>query len=300
MLRVHKTQVTSSVLFNLVVVVLAPVVFVIVLDESCLRYYLQFSTDLASLMQAWGIAQQGWEAYRPGFCSRRLLSEFSYVWLIYTLIQGLFGPSVALLKAHPTIERWLVWIETSCSREELDDRARTLDLASSSQQTLASTLTLFVVAASFGTMVPLLLLVVPLVAWLQCCTLDLTDRYPDHTNPNRFAVGLATRWLVQVPVRRMLLLSLMTVWTVTCLILVDLSFNLAPALFYVAFCAVVLGLRLVCHSRLPQWWRGAANRELNGQAARTVKFSLHPYAVVAHQPCAEPHAVPNAISFVRF
>eukprot|EP00658_Telonema_sp_P-2_P084738 TRINITY_DN9494_c0_g2_i1.p1 TRINITY_DN9494_c0_g2~~TRINITY_DN9494_c0_g2_i1.p1 ORF type:complete len:332 (-),score=54.15 TRINITY_DN9494_c0_g2_i1:993-1913(-) len=82
-LKVHKTQVTSSILFELVVVLLSPVVCVSLLDESCLRHYLYFAPDLSELMVRWDIGQQGFDAYRPGFCSRRLLSEFSYVWLVY-------------------------------------------------------------------------------------------------------------------------------------------------------------------------------------------------------------------------
>ena len=54
-------------------------VFVYLLDESCLRMYLGFAPNLHSLLQSWGIAQQGAEAFRKGFCSRKLTNEFADV-----------------------------------------------------------------------------------------------------------------------------------------------------------------------------------------------------------------------------
>ena len=45
-------------------------------DESCLRMYLRFTPDLRKLLEDWAIAHQGRDAFRPEFCSRKLLSEF--------------------------------------------------------------------------------------------------------------------------------------------------------------------------------------------------------------------------------
>eukprot|EP00658_Telonema_sp_P-2_P014727 TRINITY_DN15617_c0_g1_i1.p1 TRINITY_DN15617_c0_g1~~TRINITY_DN15617_c0_g1_i1.p1 ORF type:complete len:413 (+),score=63.32 TRINITY_DN15617_c0_g1_i1:345-1583(+) len=253
--RVHKTQVTSSVLFELVVVVLAPVVFVLVLDESCLRYYLAFARELASLMDAWRIDQRGWGAYRPGFCSRRLLSEFSYVWLIYALMRGLFSPAVALIRTRPKTRRLVAWLRRMCAcGREPDERAAVLSFARSSQSSLAGMLTFIIVISTFGVAVPVLLLFAPLMTWLRCCALDLTDRHLDDERSSRFGDALVTRCLVQVPVMRVVVLALLSMWTVACLIFVDLGFDLGPMLFYAVFCAVTLGSRLLCRRHLPNWW----------------------------------------------
>ena len=60
-------------------VLLAPLLAIFVLDEACLRYYVVFDSELRELLEAWGIGQTGTAAYRHGFCSRALVSEFSYV-----------------------------------------------------------------------------------------------------------------------------------------------------------------------------------------------------------------------------
>eukprot|EP00658_Telonema_sp_P-2_P042027 TRINITY_DN3011_c0_g1_i14.p1 TRINITY_DN3011_c0_g1~~TRINITY_DN3011_c0_g1_i14.p1 ORF type:complete len:1238 (+),score=210.98 TRINITY_DN3011_c0_g1_i14:106-3819(+) len=233
---IHKTQVTSAVLFELVVVVLAPVLFVVVLDESCLRYYLHFSHELSSLMEAWRINQRGWEAYRPGFCSRRLLSEFSYVWLIYTLAQAFVTPTSTLIKAHPLFTR----ARRAASSAELSERDETLKRARSSQRHLGRTMSFLVLVANFGPVVPLLLLLAPLVVWLQSCALDLFDRHPNKES--RFSMVMASRWLVQVPVKRVLVLTLVATWVGTGCVFLDLGFDLSPMVLYSAFCVVVGGI----------------------------------------------------------
>ena len=96
LLDVQASQAASVLVLNVVAVLLAPMVAVFVLvqplldtsrllswirapqDESCLRRYLWLAEDLRSLLEQWGIGQMGAAAYRPQFCSRLLLTEFSY------------------------------------------------------------------------------------------------------------------------------------------------------------------------------------------------------------------------------
>ena len=42
------------------------------------RYYLSCVDNLRSVMTAWGIGEQGAAAYRPQFCSRTLVSQFTW------------------------------------------------------------------------------------------------------------------------------------------------------------------------------------------------------------------------------
>eukprot|EP00658_Telonema_sp_P-2_P048607 TRINITY_DN3696_c0_g1_i8.p1 TRINITY_DN3696_c0_g1~~TRINITY_DN3696_c0_g1_i8.p1 ORF type:complete len:117 (-),score=20.56 TRINITY_DN3696_c0_g1_i8:348-698(-) len=56
----------------------------------------------------------------------------------------------------------------------------------------------------------------------------------------RFGVVTAARWLVQVPVRRVAILSLVNLWMVAGLIFVDLGFDLGPVLVYVLLSVATL------------------------------------------------------------
>ena len=90
-------QANSLLLINMFSVLVAPLMATFVLDESCLRswhahhchlrvsaemwsirYYLSFADNLRSILEEWGIGQQGFGAYRPQFCSRRLVVAYSY------------------------------------------------------------------------------------------------------------------------------------------------------------------------------------------------------------------------------
>ena len=90
-------QANSLLLINVFSVLVAPLMATFVLDESCLRswhahychlrvsaemrsirYYLSFADNLRSILEVWGIGQQGVGAYRTQFCSRRLVVAYSY------------------------------------------------------------------------------------------------------------------------------------------------------------------------------------------------------------------------------
>ena len=47
------------VLSDVVIVLLAPLLAVVMLDESCLRYSLQLDEDLKALLDSWNIGQTG-------------------------------------------------------------------------------------------------------------------------------------------------------------------------------------------------------------------------------------------------
>lgn len=95
---------------------------VFLLDESCLRYYLAFADNLRSLLIAWSIGEQGLGAYRPQFCSRTLVTHFSWgecskvllckhclnmwnfaVWLQLLAVKAFLTPAKQLVQAQP---RW--------------------------------------------------------------------------------------------------------------------------------------------------------------------------------------------------
>ena len=96
----YRSQVGTTLLFELVTVLMAPMLAVFLFDESCLRYYLVFAQDLERLMNQWGIGMRGTEAYRNQFCSRQLVMQFSYVWISMTLLYGFLNPAIALIKSN--------------------------------------------------------------------------------------------------------------------------------------------------------------------------------------------------------
>ena len=53
------------------------------------RYYLSFDDELLDLLRSWGMAMQGLDALREGFCSRRLVENFGVVWLTVLLLSTL-------------------------------------------------------------------------------------------------------------------------------------------------------------------------------------------------------------------
>merc|ERR1712166_2967 len=91
------------------IILIAPMLAVFLVDESCLRYYTKFAADLKSLLDAWGLGQVGAEAFRKGFCSRRLISEFGYVWVDMAVISAFVNPTIWLLSEHPKVLPLLDW-----------------------------------------------------------------------------------------------------------------------------------------------------------------------------------------------
>ena len=74
--------------------VLAPIVFTLIWDEDCLRYYLDLSPNLKSLLDEWNIGLTGLAAYRTGYCSRSLTNQFVYMWFATLLISMVLKPAI--------------------------------------------------------------------------------------------------------------------------------------------------------------------------------------------------------------
>ena len=99
--RVHRMEANSLLFLSIGTILFAPLAAVFVLDESCLRYYLSFVGDLQQVMQTWYIAEQGVANYRPGFCSRTLVVEFTWVWLQLVTICAFVAPALMLIHNSP-------------------------------------------------------------------------------------------------------------------------------------------------------------------------------------------------------
>ena len=118
-IMINRRHVETMILFEVVTVLLAPMFAVFVLDESCFRYYINFAPDLKSLLRAWKIDMIGVEAYRPGFCSRQLVHEFSYVWLSIVLMHCLLTPALKLFKENRAIKEKIIYRAQQAAEDTL-------------------------------------------------------------------------------------------------------------------------------------------------------------------------------------
>eukprot|EP00656_Telonema_subtile_P056530 TRINITY_DN9049_c0_g1_i1.p1 TRINITY_DN9049_c0_g1~~TRINITY_DN9049_c0_g1_i1.p1 ORF type:complete len:1372 (-),score=167.80 TRINITY_DN9049_c0_g1_i1:1954-6069(-) len=234
-IRLYKSQVGSMLISELVALILAPMLSTLLLDESCLRYYLMLDGGLRSLFEAWGIAQDGYEAYRPGYCTRRLLSEFVYVWLTMVLISGLFTPSFELLRSlgwHRRAQSYWVGDADGTSAAPVDMYEATLNRATEVQQEVLNILTFILLIELFGGLVPVLLLLAPIVSWVKLCAWDCIERHSG--NGESWGEVVASNIIVQVPVTLLHRLLRVGTWLVAAFIFVDLQFDVGPILVYTA------------------------------------------------------------------
>ena len=68
-----------------------------------MRTYLEFNPDLRELLESWSIGIRGPAALRPGFCSRQLVTSFTYVWISGQLIACATSPALNLWFCHPKV-----------------------------------------------------------------------------------------------------------------------------------------------------------------------------------------------------
>eukprot|EP00656_Telonema_subtile_P000554 TRINITY_DN10255_c0_g1_i1.p1 TRINITY_DN10255_c0_g1~~TRINITY_DN10255_c0_g1_i1.p1 ORF type:complete len:994 (-),score=211.74 TRINITY_DN10255_c0_g1_i1:784-3765(-) len=249
-ISLQKTQVGTSLLAECFSVLVAPMLAVFVLDETCLRGYLSFNTQLYELLDSWELAQQGWEAYRPGFCSRLLLSTFSYVWLTIALISGLFSPCVDLIQLLPWVRRLLDRFVKTDTAEDAEYCAA-MKIALAEQTKLVQTLTLLLTVEIFGPVVPPLMLLAPSVSWLQLCASDAVHR---HASRASWSALLASNVLVQAPMSMYRRIGRVGSWTVAAVVFADLEFGVGPIVCYGLFMTAEV---------LVSWWfsRRAAMEE---------------------------------------
>eukprot|EP00656_Telonema_subtile_P008866 TRINITY_DN14147_c0_g1_i2.p1 TRINITY_DN14147_c0_g1~~TRINITY_DN14147_c0_g1_i2.p1 ORF type:complete len:453 (+),score=92.29 TRINITY_DN14147_c0_g1_i2:99-1457(+) len=239
-MRVQKSQVGSALLLTATSTLFAPMLTVFLLDDSCLRNYLAFAHDLRELMTSWGIGQHGSDAYRPGFCSRKLVQEFSYVWLTLVLFATFLDPAIEMLEAHPRVQavqrRFTVgfWLGYSCDGGYRD----TLEHCAQLQMRLVKLLATVLTMVSMSPFVPLLLLTAPVFCWIQICTHAWVFREADFEFGQRVAMDV----LVQQPPFWFPCLLFVALWSVMAFVLIDLSFDVAPiAVFFTFSVATVLG-----------------------------------------------------------
>eukprot|EP00656_Telonema_subtile_P057663 TRINITY_DN9538_c0_g1_i4.p1 TRINITY_DN9538_c0_g1~~TRINITY_DN9538_c0_g1_i4.p1 ORF type:complete len:894 (+),score=105.11 TRINITY_DN9538_c0_g1_i4:1970-4651(+) len=257
-ISVYRTQAGITVTVEAVTILLAPMVAVYILDESCLRYYLQFSDDLLELLTTWGIGEQGLQAYRPQFCSRRLVLEFSYVWLSIILLDSFLRPAIRLLKERALYKRFAAaqhrFLRRLKCKPPVDRtlKEQTIFHADELQQVFASRLTIMLTFVVFGVLLPPLCLLAPLWGFLNFCALQWI------AEDAHFEEVFARRILVHPPYGLFQALACLGNWGVSSFIFLDLEFELGPVVLYVALCVVEMALVLRLRCRMPRALAAAA------------------------------------------
>eukprot|EP00656_Telonema_subtile_P040374 TRINITY_DN4542_c0_g3_i1.p1 TRINITY_DN4542_c0_g3~~TRINITY_DN4542_c0_g3_i1.p1 ORF type:complete len:1113 (+),score=213.46 TRINITY_DN4542_c0_g3_i1:643-3981(+) len=316
---VLQTQAGTAMIFDVITVLVAPMLAVLILDESCLRYYLYLSPTLHSLLDGWSIGQVGISAYRPQFCSRKLVYTFAYVWLTILSIKAFFGPAAVLLKANPTVARLHASL-SSCSpgssapAAALDAHTRgqpqqeacrvgagggheqeheeALAFAGGVQKQVVSAFSCTVICVMFGVLVPPLLLLAPLVAWLTLCAITWESR----SDAASFGLRIARGLLVRPPVDVLRRLTHCGSWVVSLCLFVDLEFHAGPVIGYFALGTMEVVFVWWSHRR-PLVARAVESVDFRG-GGWTIEFAALPATERTEDRDATTPAAPTEVKFV--
>jgi hypothetical protein len=215
------------------------------LDEACNRGYLHFTPELRDLFESWGIAQQYASAYSTqsyGFCLRRVLNEFAYVWITLLLLMALWNTSGKLLCLLPSVSALRDKLGFCSEQPPEGSYQATLEHAREAQSQLTKSLSNLLVISSFGPLVPPLMVLSSGCFWLQMRT-AVAVRMQDR----RFGSILAENVMVQVPSRRFQLLQRVMVHATAFATFADLRFDYGPIVLYVtvAIAEVAIGQKIV-------------------------------------------------------
>eukprot|EP00656_Telonema_subtile_P018154 TRINITY_DN19789_c0_g1_i1.p1 TRINITY_DN19789_c0_g1~~TRINITY_DN19789_c0_g1_i1.p1 ORF type:complete len:1166 (+),score=65.42 TRINITY_DN19789_c0_g1_i1:148-3645(+) len=257
-LKVCETHAQLVFLFNVVTVLVAPMLAVFVLDEACLTYYTLFTPKLTALLDGWGLGRTGFDSYRLGFCSRTLVSEFAPVWTILLLMDAMLGPAIMLVRTWPNVKL------LEAKARVLFNRPVTHGLFEDTQEPhveVATFLSSLLTTVVFGVAVAPLLVLAPLVVLFQNCShhwrLDREQAGEEGVSPTSRAVG---HLFVHPPIGLFQYLVHIGCWVFCGFILFDFQFDIGPVICFTLVSAVELALsvqrRCIGSSSAPNEARG--------------------------------------------
>ena len=237
----QQAQANSLLVFNVVAVLIASVVAVSVLDESCLRYYLRFSEDLKSLMDTWGVGQLGADAYRQQFCSRTLVTHFSWIWITLLLFATFLSPVLSLVNPIRKLKELLKTGCTQCidqnaNRTPINGPEKFRKEAVEYRCEIVGIYMILLVIIVFGRMSPLLLALAPLFTFSKTCAINwrtLGMRQMDSLDVIHQRIAHSVT--VQHPFKMFSIFAVFGQWLVAATLFVDLQFQIGPIVLYVTF-----------------------------------------------------------------
>lgn len=141
--------------------VIWPVIVTVILDESCYRYYLKFTSDLNELFTFWGSGQIGEDAYRAGTCLQNVAAIYTPVWLTQMLFGLLFEPAMTMLRNHRLYIRTEAWCRRKLGlKDSIDEEEYLIAKVEEAQNAISVMLISLDVGIGFCMWSPLLLLFV--------------------------------------------------------------------------------------------------------------------------------------------
>eukprot|EP00656_Telonema_subtile_P053816 TRINITY_DN7869_c0_g1_i3.p1 TRINITY_DN7869_c0_g1~~TRINITY_DN7869_c0_g1_i3.p1 ORF type:complete len:554 (-),score=133.36 TRINITY_DN7869_c0_g1_i3:335-1996(-) len=221
--------------------ILGPVFSTMIYDENCLRRYLEFSEGLKKIMDDWELGMQGFDAFRPGFCLPKVITQYSPVWNTRAAVEVFVLPSLLVVQASPQYKSAVRWLKLKLrrSRASFEDQmeSKVVDM----QLRLGSALTFLTVCLAFGVWVPNLLLLLAAFAPVSLFTdrvcVALESRAEESEEPkvenldDKFCTQVVE--LIKVPSIKSLPVAIILLSCPLSMLLVflDFGFGLGPWLF---------------------------------------------------------------------
>lgn len=188
------------------------------------------------------MGQRGLQAYRTQFCSRRLVSEFSSIWITIILFYALLDPvRVLFSRQEARLRRPL-----KCGSSKKKQQATVIVKADHLQAKLASTLNCIFIFSIFGVLVPPLLVLAPFAVYTNYCSLVQQDQV-DHWEQT-FGERVVSQLLVHLPLSLFRKLTIIGNVVLTLLIFIDLQFEVQSMVGFAVLCVcVVVGSHVMRH-----------------------------------------------------
>lgn len=123
-----------------------------------MRFYLDLSKDIRSIMEFRQLDMRGSAAYRPGFCVPKLVAGYSTIWTLGLAITVFVNPIILLLQSMPLYRKVKTRILQTLRIPIASPEQQILERAISFQQMIADMLTALAVGIAFGAWSPILLL----------------------------------------------------------------------------------------------------------------------------------------------
>ena len=123
-----------------------------------MRYYLDLSQDIRSIMEFRRLDERGSDAYRRGFCVAKIVSGYSTIWTLGLVITVFVSPSIFLLQSLPAYRQILGRVKRYLRIPQPSPEEEALMGSIEFQGIIAEMLTALALGMAFGSWSPILLL----------------------------------------------------------------------------------------------------------------------------------------------
>eukprot|EP00656_Telonema_subtile_P051709 TRINITY_DN7026_c0_g1_i3.p1 TRINITY_DN7026_c0_g1~~TRINITY_DN7026_c0_g1_i3.p1 ORF type:complete len:1285 (+),score=198.37 TRINITY_DN7026_c0_g1_i3:119-3973(+) len=278
----NKLRVNTMYLITFSMNVVAPVLATFLLDENCLRCYLELNPDIRQIMEDWDVAMQGPAAHRNGFCIPKIVSSYGPIWNTTALLGVFVVPSVRLAQRTPwfrALEAWLISRIKTCYQPRCDFKRFLEQEVQMLQSRIVGVLNLISLCIVFGVWVPQLLLFLALSGPIFVLTEELcTALEPESTSSEsagdvhplspksasadfgaedveereKFCQNIVAFIYVPLPAALASTVTLSLLVAAVSLVFLDFGFTLVPQLFFWVLSLSYGGYKLYNHKTRPK------------------------------------------------